>query len=805
MKYPSMKQVTTLSCNRIFIPLLCVLLLSSCSSKKNNEEQKASISSNTAVDYEVSEDKASLASYYNLDHIKEWYPKRILPPVFNFNIDLCHKSVIELALLRNEIFARNGYLFDDAVLRGYFNQYKWYQPIFEVDDFKVQLNKQEQDFVNKVIKRENELAKDRYVKKGDYEMIDLSFVHNMIQFKDVSNDLKKALAEKNFAIVPAKHEQFFHVYDENSYQYIPNFITTDLYLQVLHKHFSTMLQKIEENKFVPILTTMLKNAYEQSVQFEKGTNDANLKSSSQWSTAYLAIAYSLVTGKSYSVSNEMQSFYKDELEKISSAEGVGSEFLDSKQIQYSQFEPRGNYTKNDTLKSYFRCIKWLNTAPIYIDQNKGLVSAILIASFIKKSPENTQAFTTFNTAIQFIVGEEDNLSLSNLIATIPDINVEDIINNSKLAEIRKNVLNLQSDRIKPKGGTKEASDMLTRPALLFTAGRYTFDAEILSRLIHVLQPKPLRPFPKGLDIFAVFDNKEAENILLNEYNEARQWKTYPDSIWKLKKQFSTNKDFDKTIYSKTFDMIRAINDQNPNRPLFMKTSSWDRKNLITSLSAWTELKHDMMLYAEQPYAAEAGEGGGPPPPQHVSYVEPNVAFWKKALQLIYLEEKTLGEMDLLPENVEYINKELIEIGQMLLVVSEKELARENLTKKEFDDLSWLGGRIEYLTFRICDSDHLPEKDRLIALSADVYNYNGTYLEEAVGLVDDIYVIAEINGKAYLTKGAVFSYYEFTSDTPLTDEAWQSQLISGKEPKRPAWTNDITIKTNSLESKPEYSF
>jgi hypothetical protein len=37
----------------------------------------------------------------------------------------------------------------------------------------------------------------------------------------------------------------------------------------------------------------------------------------------------------------------------------------------------------------------------------------------------------------------------------------------------------------------------------------------------------------------------------------------------------------------------------------------------------------------------------------------------------------------------------------------------------------------------------------VALVADVYQYNGEYLEEAVGMVDEIYVVAEINGKPYL--------------------------------------------------------
>jgi hypothetical protein len=214
----------------------------------------------------------------------------------------------------------------------------------------------------------------------------------------------------------------------------------------------------------------------------------------------------------------------------------------------------------------------------------------------------------------------------------------------------------------------------------------------------------------------------------------------------------------------------------------------------------------MLLYSEQPYAAEAGEGGGPPPPMHISYVEPNMTFWRKSLELLELQNKTLTDLNLMTNAIQSNSKDLKEIAEFLLKISEKELSRENLTHDEFQKLSWIGGEIEYLTFRICGTnDHLPEKEKQVALVADVYSYNGTFLEEAVGTADEIYVVAEINGKPYITRGAVFSYYEFTSEEPLTDEAWQSRLLSNNIPERPKWTNEITVETNSLESKPDYSF
>jgi hypothetical protein len=796
-----MKNLTMRLSQFLIVSCIASCALVNCTSRKSASEEAAQtpaqVTSN--VDYEVTEDKATLAQYYNLDHIKEWYPKRILPPVFDYNVALSNKSIVELWLLRNEIFARNGYLFEDAVLRGYFNQFKWYQPIFDVPEFKAQLNKQEQGFVDKILKRENELSSSRYTKQGGSEMIGMDHVYNLIQFKTINDNLKAALAKNNFAIIPAKHEQLFHVYDNNHYQYVPNFITTDIYLQVLHKHFSTVLQKVEEDKFIPLLTELLKSLFNEANQYSQGIKDPKLQAAAKFSATYLGIAYSLITSKIQSDDPVL----KQEFQKIMSAQGNGSEFLKSDVISYSQFKPRGNYTKSPELENYFRCVKWLNTAPIVIEEDERLLSAILIASFIKKSQENLKAFERYNEAIRFIVGEEDTL-IKNL--SLAEENDPNTFNDAvKLQSLREKLKDASVDRIKPKGGDASTSEKLSRKKILFTPGRYTFDAEILSRLIHVLRPEPKRPFPKGLDVFASLGSESAKNILLNEYGEQKKWPAFTDTLNTLRNQFAKFNRWDQNMYTKTFEAISNLDSENNSYPLFMKTPAWSKKALSTSLAAWTELKHDMLLYAEQPYAAQAGEGGGPPPPLHVSYVEPNIAFWEKALELLEFQERQLTSLDLLNEDTKSIIVDLKEIGNQLLTVSKKELANEKITTEEFNYLSYLGGRIEYLTFRIFDSDHLPEKERLVAVVADVYNYNGEYLEEAVGMVDEIYVVAEINGKPYLTKGAVFSYYEFGSESPLSDEDWRAQVTSDQAPERPIWLQEIMVNAPSLESKPTYSF
>ena len=42
--------------------------------------------------------------------------------------DLLHFSASDLRLMRNEIYARHGYIFNDQNLQGYFSSQPWYRP-----------------------------------------------------------------------------------------------------------------------------------------------------------------------------------------------------------------------------------------------------------------------------------------------------------------------------------------------------------------------------------------------------------------------------------------------------------------------------------------------------------------------------------------------------------------------------------------------------------------------------------------------------------------------------------------------------
>ena len=105
-------------------------------------------------------------------------------------------------------------------------------------------------------------------------------------------------------------------------------------------------------------------------------------------------------------------------------------------------------------------------------------------------------------------------------------------------------------------------------------------------------------------------------------------------------------------------------------------------------------------------------------------------------------------------------------------------------------------------------------DKSISVVADVYtanafnNKNKSVLYEAVGPAHEIYVVVEIDGYLYLTRGAVFSYREFQEDLAAprkTDEEWQEELKSQPDKGIPNWMKEIIVPLKGKNIDNEYIF
>jgi len=744
--------------------------------------------------------------------------------------DLSNKSLQELRLLRNAVYARQGYCFMQADLRGYFSGHMTgYDSIMEArfwDDENekktmapITLSKEETEFIKKIETLEAEKKRNNYLERNGTKIGNVQNIINLFQFNNLSNDFMTLLDKHNFAIVPTENIQLFHVYEKNDYAQIPNFVTTDTYLQLYHMYFSYLLKSIEQTKFIPTLTGLSEAMYEQAVKTSATVSDPSVKISADFAATFYAIPYYILTGNKKIVPSTYKDLFEKELKNIEGEADAFSEFLDYKDVYfpYSLYKPRGHYTRNAELKKYFKAMMWMQTAAFCREESEQLKHSALMA-YLLEAGKLMDAYNSIYEPIVFLIGEPDNLSVNDIVTYFKANHLTDpsvILSTSTQQKVDVELQRVLKTRnkIKPK------IEVSCPDKINFMPQRYLFDNEIMQELADVKQNAE-RAYPKGMDLFAALGNKTAKEILLKEEKEGDKWNKYPSLLEKLERKFENYKEWDKTVYNKWIHTLLVMQKKDKDCPAFMATDMWDRKNLNTSLASWTDLKHDAILYGEQPEAAECG-GAGPPPPFTVGYVEPNVLFWKNMLELLTLTEGVLKRNGLMTEDISSKTTQLKESAQFLYSASQKEIKKQKLSEQEYRTIEFIGASIEYLTLSIIEPgksldswENVSGPDKAVSVVADVYTRNvpgcekNGILHEAVGNVNEIYVVVEIEGYLYLTKGATFSYFEFVRPLGerLTDEQWQKMLEEKKDlPSIPAWLKEIILPSKEVPVSDEKIF
>ena len=781
-----------------------------------------------AFTWEVSAQESHPVIIPGKGHIDVEQLNKKLP--LNINVD--NLSIAEIRILRNAVSARQGYCFMNGDLRGIFGATSWYTQKMEDRFWKEENGKAapikytaaEQAFVQKLKKREDFLKSKNNVAPSGM-MVNMENIINSFQLESFDQRLYNAIGKNGFAIVPGEEDQLFHIYERNDYRQFPSFVTTDLYLQAFHMFFDCLLKETEEQKFSPMVTLFVKQNYEQMMQLASTTTDAKIKAAAEHNAAYYAIAYELNTGKSLPVPASFTELVKEEINHVNAAETTSSEFLGYTEARnmpmfiYNIYRPRGHYTRNETLKRYFCAMMWLQNAPFGTDKDDQLEQALLLAQTIGGNANLTKQYKDITEPITYLMGMPDDVSILQVYAEIQKSGstVSELINDKKKFDaIRKALEELSKKQsiIKPKFQASSPFKICLMPQ------RYMPDSEVLQEMVDYESTPTLRDVPKGLDILASIGISSAERILIQELKEQEKWNKYTSNLEQMKKRMGEI-DWNQTVANKWIAALKDVNSKNAQYPKFMLSPQWDKKNLNTALASWAELKHDAILYAKQPMGAECG-GGGPPEPYVKGYVEPNIAYWTKAIELIDATMDVLKRFDLVTEKGTTAATDLREQAEFLLNCSKKELAGKNLTEQEYRQIETIGSTFENITLNLIkESDqflmgwgNVNGADKKISVVADVYTANSynnpdkSVLYEAVGPAHEIYVVVELDGYLYLTRGAVFSYREFQEDIAAprkTDEEWQQELQTQPDKGIPNWMKEIIVPLGGKSLDNEHIF
>ena len=755
-------------------------------------------------------------------------------------MDLSKLNLAELRAIRNAFAARQGYAFKDATLRALYNTTTWYNDVLwntsEKEEttgkkFSPRYTKEQLAFTERIRAREAELRKLNFKPANSKDVVNMDNLINPFQLKEFDSKLYNMLGKNGFAIVPAEHNQLFHVYEKNDYADFPSFVTTDLYLQLFHLYFDCVLRDVEE-KHLDSLMIVFSSQMEAEMKTLTSSQNAEVKAAAEFGQAWFAVASWLfshdkapASAATLNVPEAYKKMVMEEITKAIDTENGYSDMLEyfppEEMFGYSLFRPRGHYTRSKVCSRYFRGMMWLQTAHFGTNKPSKMKQIALIANVFNQQPKLSAIYNKVSEPITYLMGTPDNVTLIQVANRIKEMGlpIEQLLSSRKeMANLTKDIEEIAKRQmrieLKKTRGSKYVVDIMPQ--------RYQPDAEALITTTDQDSPVSLRPCPKGLDWMAVMGLPGAERILMDELKEAQKWADFPKALTTARKKAATTP-WEACVANQWMYTLQSLGDTAQSLPYFMQSPQWQKKNLDTALASWAELKHDAILYAKQPMLAECGDGG-PEPPVVKGYVEPNVKFWEKAIALVTRMDKVLTTYGLQTEKAKAVYERIKEMAEFCRDISKKELNGGKITDEEYNQIEIIGSTVENISLELVSEDNemlqgwsdVVSTDKKVAVVADVFTASGEnvaiddkcVLYEGVGPAYEIYVVVEIDGSLYLTRGAVLSYREFTrllSDPRMTDEEWQEELKKSPTGGTPSWMKEIIAPVKGMSADDEETF
>ncbi len=671
--------------------------------------------------------------------------------------------------------------------------------------------------------------------------------HDLIEAKyELSSHEKHLLSRNGFVVTERlKDDSFVGQFVDIWRADLPLFISTDAILHALHYYYDTILMQIELGMLHDHLTELLSQMHAKLPElFLEYASNADMLVMFEDVDLYLTVPRRLLGDESVHA-HIVDDAVVNEVLRLIEAEGIASYPLFSttcREIDFSQFTPRGHYTQNETLARYFQAMIWLGRTEMYLlapqnvapgpcglqsnqDIQRQTIDAVLLLELVDLAEVDT-LYTEMETIFSLLVGEQDNVALAQLQSILSAAHVDNagrLLDATTLEDFQQLLVaqsfdfqRTQSQVLRGDPTTPEAVQPAS--AFLLFGQRFVIDSYITGNVVFdkiTYQDESIcRLFPSTLDVLAGLGNNVAMGLLTPELDQYH----YSSNLAALRYLVDGHDQtfWDSSIYNMWLNSVRTLNPraQLEYLPMFMQTEAWWRQKLNTQLASWTQIRHDNLLYAKQSYTIALGCS------YQCAYVEPFPEFFQCLNNLAVSAQAKFfnipfSDNDLKQKILDYYSH-LETVTGTLRGIARKELDGVVLEADEIkfmDEILYKGfyGVLQgWYMLLLNGTDYMPEltptseySDYLVAdyhtTPTDCAGAPVGWISHAgTGPIDLAIVVAPTPyGEKTGFVGPVMSYYEYTTTDfqRLTDEEWQDTYLSLAA--RPEWT-DMYLAGNSGE-------
>ena len=639
------------------------------------------------------------------------------------------------------------------------------------------------DFYNLIFEEKNAEVK-------PYKVDNADDLYNAEQFY-LQDDQKVLLEEYGFYIEKGYSKEFFNLYESNRYALVPNFVTVDSMMHTYHLYFAYLMKKTEINSLAPQLkelTLLMLDKSKAQLDELKGTA---WEDGAKIEVAFFAVGATLL-GASPDVPPEVADVVQQELSLVEAAQGITTSPLLGIEEDYSQYIPRGYYDTNEELTKYFKAMMWFGRRNFVLKADDQTQAAILMTLALDQ--DTLPLWESIYTVTAFFAGASDDPGYYEYYPIIEaafgsDLSLSAMAANAEGLENFKTIAKeLDPPKINSVPVYQTDTDEEKEAKILgfrFMGQRFTLDESIFTQLCYRnTKENPegeKRLLPDALDVPAAMGSDAALQIL--DVQGDTKFEFYIENLEKLRDMIQTADEstWNASLYAGWLNTLRPLLEvKGEGYPSFMQTDAWTRKNLMSFLGSYTELKHDTILYAKQ-MIAEMG-GGELPDWDDRGYVEPETEVYARLSALVRATSDGLEHYGLLSSEDKESLALLAELSDRLQTISEKELREETLTDDEYELIRTYGGQLEHFWQEAmkedAENEYFTSSDFPAAIVADIAtDPNGTCLEVGTGNPSRIYVVVRVDGVLKIAEGAVYSFYQFEQPIQdrLTDTKWRQMM------------------------------
>src|SRR5262245_22763166 len=204
------------------------------------------------------------------------------------------------------------------------------------------------------------------------------------------------------------YEGMFQLYDANRRQGLGNYITVDFILTAYSLFVQEILTAVEEEILHATFHDLTATLVTTLQQHEPQPPEHSL------ALAYVAVLYALLQPEAApppQVATQVQA----ELALIQAHQGIAPSAITGVQEDYSQYVPRGHYTRSETLQHYFRALLYAGRVGFVLQESRATevsaelaerhtAAALLLSRVIVEQDALRRAYDSIQRLLDFFVG-----------------------------------------------------------------------------------------------------------------------------------------------------------------------------------------------------------------------------------------------------------------------------------------------------------------------------------------------------------------------------------------------------------------